>query len=85
MTYEQLRAEEEKAWRAYDDANYAENVRRMEAGRELTRLCSVWADLQRKRSGMLPAPPAAIECPHDSHWLRTPSTPKTCPHCGKEL
>lgn len=85
MTYEQLRAEEEKAWRAYDDAVYAENVRRMEAGRELTRLCSVWADLQRRRSSMPPAPPPSTECPSDHHWIFTPSTPKTCPTCGKEL
>jgi hypothetical protein len=30
-------------------------------------------------------PPPSAECASDHHWLQTPSTPKTCPTCGKEL
>lgn len=104
MTYDQLRAEEETAWREYQDAESIEMTRRLDASRELTRLCARWADLQRRRSGMQPLPPAIPndvitiggtvsisheilkeQCPSDHHWIQTPSTPKTCPHCGKEL
>jgi hypothetical protein len=84
MNYDQIRADEEKAWRAYQDATADEDRRRVEAGRELTMLCAAWADLQRRRSGMSPLPPSS-ECPADHHWITTPSTPKTCPTCGKEL
>ena len=69
MTYDQLRAEEGSMPNDFLKRVHQENARRQNE-----------ATLRRIQDHY-----SHQECPSDHHWIQTPSTPKTCPTCGKPL